>query len=92
MNTIVEKLSESLGKLTPGLISCKKKHKLVSHLSDAERKEVRRRLPYMPVKCKNFDQELRIAEPYPSFDSDDEEAELVPTGFWNIKAKLRTYN
>ena len=29
---------------------------------------------------------------YPYYDSNDEEAELVPNRFWDIKAKQRTYN
>ena len=89
MNTIVETLSESLVKLRPGLISYNKKLKLASYLSDKE-KEVRKILP--SVKNEEFDAKLRFAEPYPNFDSNDEEAELVPNGFWEIKAKLRTYN
>jgi hypothetical protein len=61
-----------------------------SRLSEEEREGVREILPDM--KYEDFDGELRITEPYPLFDSDDEESELVPKGFWEIKAKLRTYN
>merc|ERR1719483_1586272 len=91
MNTIIETLYESRVKLRPGLFSFRKKLKLVSHLSDKEREELRKRSPYMKLGG-----ELRIAEPYPyfvsrPFVSDDEEAELLPSGFWEIKAKLRTY-
>ena len=49
------------------------------------------------MKNEDFDGELRIAEPYPRryptrFDLDDGESLLVPNGFWDTKAKLRTYN
>ena len=92
MNTIIEMLYESRVKLRPGLFSFRKKLKLVSHLTDKEREELRKRSPYM-----KHGGELRIAEPYPYFVSgpflsDDEEAELLPSRFWEIKAKLRTYN
>ena len=90
MNTIVETLYESQVKLRPGLFSLRKKLKLASHLSDKERGELRKRSPYM--KHEYFDGGYHLAEPYPDFDSNDEEAELVPNGFWDIKAKLRTYN
>ena len=90
MNTIVETLYESQVKLRPGLFSLRRKLKVASHLSDKERRELRKRSPYM--KHDYFDGGLGIAEPYPDFDSNDEEAELVPNGFWDIKAKLRTYN
>ena len=90
MNTIVEMLYESQVKLRPGLFSYRKKLKLASHLSDKERGELRKRSPYM--KHEYFDGELRIAEPYPSFDYSDYEKEFVPNGFWEIKAKLCTYN
>jgi len=39
-------------------------------------------------KLKHF----KIAEPYPDIDLNDEEAGFVPNRFWEIKAKLRTYN
>ena len=100
MNTIIETLSQSLVKLEPGRISFHKKLELASmpkfkvlinsRLSKEEREGVREILP--SAKHEDFDGELRIAEPYPGFDSDDEEAELIPNGFWEIKAKLRTYN
>ena len=90
MNTIVGKLYESQVKLRPGLFGHRRKLKLASHLSDKERGELRKRSPY--TKHEYFDGGLGIAEPYPDFDSNDEEAELVPNGFWDIKAKLRTYN
>ena len=92
MNTILEMLYEGRVKLIPGLSGFRKKLQLVSHLSDIEREELKKRSPYM----KNGG-ELRIAEPYPyfvsgPFVSDDEEVELLPSRFWEIKAKLRTYN
>ena len=90
MNTIVATLYESQVNLRPGLFSFKKKLKLASHLSDKERGELRKRSPYM--KHEYYDGELRIAEPYPSYDYSDYEKEFVPNGFWDIKAKLRTYN
>ena len=100
VNTIIETLSQSLVKLEPGYISFPKKLELASmpkfkvlinsRLSDEEREEVREILPNM--KHEDFDGDLRIAEPYPDLDSDDEESEMVPNGFWEIKAKLRTYN
>ena len=90
MNTIIATLYESQVNLRPGLFSFQKKLKLASHLSDKERGELRKRSPYM--KHEYYDGDLRIAEPYPSFDYSDYEKELVPNGFWDIKAKLRTYN
>ena len=106
VNTIIETLSQSLVKLEPGYISFQKNLKLASmpkmnvlilpYLSDAEEKgRLREILPHM--KNEDFDGELRIAEPYPRiyptrFDLDDGESLLVPNGFWDIKAKLRTYN
>ena len=85
MNTIVEKLSESLVTLRPGIgFSFNSKLKLA--YMPKLKVLLNSRLPYKKGE------ELRIAEPYPSFDSDDEKAELVPSGFWEIKAKLRTYN
>jgi len=48
--------------------------------------------PAFGLNFKSERKDFRIAEPYPDFDSNDEEAELVPNGFWEIKAKLRTYN
>ena len=85
MNTIVETLSESLVKLRPGIgFSFNSKLKLA--YMPKLKVLLNSRLPYKKGE------ELRIAEPYPSFDSDDEKAELVPSGFWEIKAKLRTYN
>ena len=90
MNTIIEMLCESQVKLRPGLVSFKKKLKLASHLSDKERRELRKRSPFM--KHEYFDGGLGIAEPYPYIDTNEEEAGLVPNRFWDIKAKLRTYN
>ena len=72
------------------IFSYRKKLKLASHLSDKERRELRKSSPYK--KHEYFDGGLGIAEPYPRFDSNEEEAGLVPNGFWDIKAKLRTYN
>ena len=84
MNTIVETLSESLVKLRPGIgFSFNSKLKLA--YMPKLKVILNSRLPYKKGE------ELRIAEPYPSFDSDDEKAELVPSGFWEIKAKLLTY-
>ena len=44
------------------------------------------------MKHEYFDGGLGIAEPYPYIDTNEEEAGLVPNGFWDIKAKLCTYN
>jgi len=90
MNTIVETLYESQVKLRPGLFCHRRKLKLASHLSDKERRELRKRSPFM--KHEYFDGGLGIAEPYPYIDTNEEEAGLVPNRFWDIKAKLRTYN
>ena len=84
-NTIIETLSESLVKLRPGIgFSFNSKLKL-AYMPNLK-VLLNSRLPYKKGE------ELRIAEPYPSFDYSDYEKELVPNGFWDIKAKLRTYN
>ena len=93
MNTIIETLSQSLVKLRPGMISFHKKLELAlmpnfkvlinSRLSDEEREKVREILPSM--KHEDFDGDLRITEPYPDFDSDDEESEMVPNCVPTIK-------
>ena len=66
-----------------------------SDISNVEREQLRKALPNM--KTEGFDGELRIAEPYPyssasvmrpSYKGD---TGLVPSGFWEIKAKPRTY-
>ena len=48
--------------------------------------------PAFGLNFKNKLKHVKIAEPYPDIDLKDEEAGFVPNGFWEIKAKLRTYN
>ena len=90
MNTIVETLYQSQVKLRPGLFSHREKLKIASHLSDKEREELRKRSPF--TKHEYFDGGMGIAEPYPFINPDEEKAGLVPNRFWDMKAKLRTYN
>ena len=66
-----------------------------SDISNVEREQLRKALPNM--KTEGFDGELRIAEPYPYSSasvmrpSHKGDTGFVPSGFWEIKAKPRTY-
>ena len=64
-----------------------------SPLSDEQREilhcALRKILPNIIIE--GFNSKLRIAEPYPFSSASVMRSGLVPSGFWEIKAKPRTY-